>query len=151
MKKKQKGEQKMETKFEYYTGTEYTDFAIIPKCLFTEPQFKEVSYGAKLLYSFLLDRMSLSVKNGWVDKDKRTYIYFSVESVMEYFNIGKNKAIDLFKELDTETGCGLIYKKKQGLGKPARIYVMDCPRPKKCGKLCGKIVEKCVENFFLLN
>ena len=123
----------MNTEFEYYTNTEYEDFAIIPKCLFTEQRFKSLSYGAKLLYALMLDRMSLSVRNGWVDKEGRTYIYFTVECVMEYFGIGKNKSIKLFKELDTEDGCGLIYKEKQGMGRPIRIYVMDCARLRECG------------------
>lgn len=135
----------MDTKFEYYIGTEYKDFAIIPKCLFSEPEFKKLSYGARLLYALLLDRMSLSQKNGWVDKDNRTYIYFTVENVMDAFNISKNKCLALFKELEM---AGLIYKENQGQGKPARIYVMDCTRPKECGKPRGKTVENPVENSF---
>ena len=135
----------MDTKFEYYTGTEYKDFAIIPKCLFSEPEFKKLSYGARLLYALLLDRMSLSQKNGWVDKDNRNYIYFTVENVMDTLNVSKTKSISLFKELE-ETG--LIYKENQGLCKPARIYVMDCTRPKGCGKSVENPVENSVENFF---
>lgn len=131
----------MDSKFEYYTNTEYKDFAIIPKCLFTEPRFKNLSYGAILLYALLLDRMSLSQKNGWVGKDNKTYIYFTVENVMETLNISKTKSISLFKELED---IGLIYKENQGQGRPARIYVMDCTRPKDC----GKSVENSVENFF---
>ena len=30
----------------------------------------------------------------------------------------KDKGIKLFAELDAEKGCGLITRKKQGLGKP---------------------------------
>lgn len=52
----------MQNKFNYYTGTEFKDFLILPKCLFNDSRFSGLSYGAKLLYGLLLDRMSLSAK-----------------------------------------------------------------------------------------
>ena len=73
----------------------------------------------------MLDRMSLSIKNGWVDEENRVYIYFKLEDAMEYMGIGKDKGVKLFAELDIKKGCGLIYKKRQGLGKPTIIYVMN--------------------------
>lgn len=48
---------------------------------------------------------------------------------MEIMGISKNTCLKLFRELDTVHGCGLLIKKKQGLGKPARLYVMDCNTP----------------------
>lgn len=100
--------------------------------------FCNSSYSAKLLYAFLLDRTSLSRKNGWIDKDGHIYIYFTIEAVMELMGIGMNKAVRLFRELDSVHGCGLIIKKKQGQGKPDRIYVLNCESP---WKRCGKSVE----------
>ncbi len=116
----------MKNNFNYYSGTEFKDFLILPKCLFNDPRFSGLSYGAKLLYGLLLDRMSLSAKNGWIDKDKHIYIYFTVESIMELMGVSKNTCLKLFRELDTKHGCGLIIKKNQGLCKPAKLYVMDC-------------------------
>ena len=43
-------------------------FYKVPKALFTEEKYQKVSTDAKMLYGLLLDRMYLSVKNGWVDK-----------------------------------------------------------------------------------
>ena len=43
---------------------------------------------------------------------------------MEILGIGKDKCIKVFKELDKKSGCGLIEKKAQGLGKPMIIYIL---------------------------
>lgn len=113
--------------FDYYYGREAEQFHFyrIPKVLFTDQRFSDVSVEAKVLYGLLLDRMSLSVKNQWIDDENRVYIYFKLEDVMEYMRIGKDKGVKLFAELDAEKGCGLIRRKRQGLGKPVIIYVMN--------------------------
>jgi hypothetical protein len=111
--------------FDYFYGQEADmhSFYRIPKLLFTNDQFKLLSTDAKVLYGLMLDRMSLSIKNKWFDKENKAYIYFSIENTMEMLGCKKNKAIDTIKELDAETGIGLIEKKRQGQGKPAIIYV----------------------------
>lgn len=113
--------------FDFFHGREADQYSFyrIPKLLFTDKRFSKVSLEAKLLYGLLLDRMSLSTKNGWIDKDDRVYIYFKLEDAMEFMGIGKDKGVKLFAELDSEKGCGLIQKKRQGLGKPTIIYVMN--------------------------
>ncbi len=111
--------------FEYFYGQEsdMLSFYRIPKLLFTNNFFASLSTDAKVLYGLMLDRMSLSLKNKWFDKEKRAYIYFSVEETMEMLHCKKNKAIGIIKELDAESGIGLIEKKRQGQGKPTIIYV----------------------------
>lgn len=119
--------EKINQRFDYYYGREAEQFNFyrIPKVLFTDKRFSKISVEAKVLYGLLLDRMSLSVKNQWIDNENRVYIYFKLEDVMEYMGIGKDKGVKLFAELDAEKGCGLIRRKKQGLGKPVIIYVMN--------------------------
>lgn len=111
--------------FDYFYGQEadMLSFYKIPKLLFTNEFFKSLSTDAKVLYGLMLDRMALSVKNKWFDGESKAYIYFSVEDTMEMLNCKKNKAIATIKELDSETGIGLIEKKRQGQGKPTIIYV----------------------------
>ena len=113
--------------FNYYYKNEAEQFSFyrIPKQLFTDKRFCELSAEAKILYGLLLDRMSLSIKNDWIDEEKRVFIYFKVSEAMECMNICKEKAVRLFAELDSEKGCGLIFRKRQGLGKPSYIYVMN--------------------------
>ena len=114
---------KITFKYYYSDDVERYSFYRIPKQLFTLEPFKGLSSDAKILYALMLDRVSLSLKNNWIDDDKRVYIYFSVEDVMEQLGCGKNKAIKCLKELDVETGIGLIQKRRQGLGKTNIIYV----------------------------
>ena len=111
--------------FSYFYGQEadMLSFYRIPKLLFTNDYFRELSTEAKVLYGLMLDRMSLSMKNGWVDSDNRVYIYFSVEDTMEYLNVGKNKALKTLAELDSENGLGLIERVRQGQGKVTKVYV----------------------------
>ncbi len=113
--------------FKYYYGNEAEQFTFyrIPKLLVTDPYFKEITTDAKILYGLLLDRMSLSAKNGWLDDKKRVYIYFSTEEIMAALNVGRNKALKTIAELDAENGIGLIERAKQGQGKPAKIYVKN--------------------------
>ena len=111
---------------DYYYGNEAEQYSFyrIPKALLTDPRYKSVSIEAKVLYGLLLDRMGLSVKNGWMDSDKRVYIYFTQEDAMNLMSCGKDKATKLFRELDKD-GIGLIERKKQGQGRPTRIYVKN--------------------------
>ena len=111
--------------FNYYYKNEAEQFNFyrIPKVLFTDKHFSKLSVEAKVLYGLLLDRMSLSLKNDWIDSEGKVFIYFKLEDVQECMGIGKDKCIKLFAELDK--GIGLIERKKQGLGKPTMIYVMN--------------------------
>lgn len=120
-----RGGERMSVQFEYFYGDEAERFTFyrIPKLLITSPVFKRVSDSAKLLYGLMLDRMSLSIKNGWIDEDGRAYIYFTTNDVMEAMCCGTEKATKLIAELDSEKGIGLIERKKQGQGKPAIIYL----------------------------
>ena len=78
-----------------------------------------------VLYGLLLDRMELSYRNGGVDDQNRVFIIFTVEEVMETLRCRSEKAVRLFAELDSKKGIGLIERKRQGLGKPAIIYVKN--------------------------
>ena len=69
--------------FFYGDQSEFFSFYRIPKLLITDKRFKSLSCEAKLLYGLLIDRMSLSKKNEWTDKQKRIYIYYTIENIME--------------------------------------------------------------------
>lgn len=120
---------------DYYYGTEADQYSFyrIPKTLLTDPHYKSVSIEAKVLYSLLLNRMSLSIRNGWMDADRRVYIYFTQEDAMALMGCGKDKATRLFRELD-QSGIGLIERKKQGQGRPTRIYVKNFTLPMEPGQ-----------------
>ena len=116
--------------FDFFYGNESEQYMFyrVPQVLFTDERFKSISCEAKLLYGFLLDRTSLSVKNKWVDKAGMAYVYYKQETAQENLNIGKDKALKIFAELEK---IGLIIRKKQGQGNPTRIYVMNFAKPVK--------------------
>ena len=111
--------------FRYFYGNEADQYSFyrIPKLLFKNEYFKNLSSDAKILYGLMLDRMSLYIKNQWFDEKNRAYIYFSIEDIMDLLNCGRNKAVKSLQELDDENGIGLIEKRRQGFGKANIIYV----------------------------
>ncbi len=111
------------TDFFYGDEAEQFTFFRIPRLLITSPHFRGLSTEAKLLYGMMLDRMGLSLKNGWHEEDGRVYIYYTVDEIAEDLNCGREKAIKLVAELDDSKGFGLIFRKRQGQGKPTKIYV----------------------------
>ena len=108
----------------YYYGNEADQYSFyrIPKILLTDRRYKGVSLEAKVPYGPLLDRMGLSARNGWLDDNGRVFLYFTQEEAMAMLDCSKDKATKLFRELE---GIGLMERKKQGQGHPARIYVKN--------------------------
>ena len=109
---------------DYFYGQagELFSFFRIPKALFQEQQFQDLSTDAKTLYGILLDRMSLSVKNEWFDKKGRVFIIFTIEDVKRTLRCADNKATRLLRELEE---FGLIERKHRGQGKPCLVYVKN--------------------------
>lgn len=95
-------------------------FYKIPKALFTEEKYQSVFTDAKMLYGLLLDRMHLSVKNGWTDKRGHIYQFFTVKETQDKLRFGHEKICKLFSELER---ADLIVRKRQGQGKPSIIYL----------------------------
>ena len=106
----------------YGQSSELFSYFRIPKALFQDSRFRQLSTDARTLYGILLDRMSLSVKNGWMDKQGRVYIIYTVREVQESLCCAEHKAIKLFRELEQ---IDLIERKRRGLGRPSLIYVKD--------------------------
>jgi len=113
--------------FDYFYGNEVEQFSFfrIPKLLFINPVFSQLSDSAKIMYGLFLDRTSLSRKNSWVDDLNRIYVIFSYEEIMEQLNCYSEKVSKVLAELDTKKGIGLIEKVRRGLGKPDIIYVKN--------------------------
>ena len=111
--------------FDFYYGGEAEQYSFyhIPRALIIEERFRGVSNDAKLLYGLMLDRMGLSLKNGWLDESGKVFVYFSLDDIQKAMGCAHQKACKLLAELDTGKGIGLIERKKQGQGKPAKIYV----------------------------
>ena len=109
---------------DYFYGQagELFSFFRIPKALFQEQRFQNLSTDAKILYGILLDRMSLSVRIEWFDKKGRVFIIFTIEDVKRTLRCADNKATRLLRELEE---FGLIERKRRGQGKPCLVYVKN--------------------------
>ena len=106
----------------YGQSSELFSFYRIPKLLFQDSRFQLLSTDAKTLYGILLDRMSLSARNGWLDKAGRVFIIYTVQEVQDSLGCADKKATKLLRELEK---FGLIERKRRGLGKPSLVYVKN--------------------------
>ena len=113
--------------FEYFRAEESDQFSFfrIPKALFTEKEFASLSTDAKLLYGILLDRISLSKKNGWIDSDGYIYIIYTIAELQELLRMSHTTVTKLLYELDSVHGIGLIERYRQGNNRPSVIYVKN--------------------------
>jgi hypothetical protein len=98
-------------------------FFRLPKVLFLDERYCGLSAESKLLYALMLDRMGLSIRNGWADKAGRIFIYFTLEEIEKMLGCGHGKATSLCRELEKTDliECGPQVKK----GRPQQIYVRD--------------------------
>lgn len=110
-------------KYQYISAEMSKKYAYfrIPKILFTE-KFAKMSIEAKMFYGMLLDRVDLSVKNGWIDENGHVYVIFTRDELMEEIGCATAKAAKIMEEV---VKFSLVKKKVQGFGKPALLYVME--------------------------
>ena len=80
----------------------------------------DLSYTARLLYALLLDRSTLSQKNGWQDSEGRTYIVYPVSEITETMDKGSTTIKSALNELDA---AGLLVRERRGFSTPNRLYV----------------------------
>ena len=108
--------------FNYYFGSQAEQFSFvrIPRIMLTDAAFQELSLASKVLYGVLLDRMSLSMKNSWLDEENRVYIIYQIGEIQEDLGLTKRKAMDLLSELED---FGLLEKKRRGHGLPNILFV----------------------------
>lgn len=85
--------------FDFYYGdeSEQYSFYTVPKMFFDNDKFKDLSPMSKLLYSFLLDRMSLSKKRNWIDDKNRAYIKYSLKAICNDMCVSKILSLNIWK------------------------------------------------------
>ena len=94
-------------------------FYQLPQWLF-DPEYKEMSLRAKVVYALIFDRRSLSLENNWYDKNGDVYMYFTNQQMMEKLNCSEKTIISSKKELEK---YGLIKEVRQGVNRPNRLYI----------------------------
>lgn len=104
--------------------------------LFFNSKYKnKLNSDSKILYGFLLNRLTLSAKNNWYDENDNIYLIFTRKEVQELLNLSDKTVTKAFKQLSE---CKLIYEKKQGSTKPNLIYVGKIEHDKQLTKVNRK-------------
>ena len=107
-------------------------FYQLPQWLF-DPEYKDMSLRAKVVYALIFDRRSLSLENNWYDKNGDVYMYFTNQQMMEKLNCSEKTIISSKKELEK---YGLIKEVRQGVNRPNRLYINGTV------KITGQELEK---------
>lgn len=117
----------MTSDFTYFYGNkeEVNQYLRIPMSLFKSPAFSGLSNDARLLYGFMLERLSLAEKNGWIDEDGRLYIIYPREEMMNDLMCSKNTVTKLLVALKS---VDLIERYRSCAGGPFIIYVKNFER-----------------------
>lgn len=128
--------------FDYYYGSQADQFSFvkIPRLLLTGEIFSTLSIASKVLYGVLLDRMTLSMKNGWLDEENRAYIIYQIGEIQEDLGFSKKKAMELLSELEK---FGLLEKKRRGHGLPNLLYVKNFMPASRSSKTCTSETDPC--------
>ena len=101
--------------------TGFLAFFKFPKPFIYDEKYKVLSNNAKMLYMLLFDRLELSLKNGWHDKEGNVFQYYTNDQLMIDLNCNSNKTIiKIKKELKD---AGLMTEVRQGMNLPNRIYL----------------------------
>lgn len=107
----------------YFTthDVELNQFYQLPKALIHDEKYKDLTANAKIAYAILQDRHSVSLKNGWVDKQDRVFFYFKDKDLAKVFDMTIKTAQRIKKQLKD---YGLIEVEKRGLNQPSMIYLL---------------------------
>lgn len=115
--------------FGYFSENQSEQYVFfrMPKIMFGGGMFKGISRDGKVLYGLLLDRVSLSRENGWIDDEGHVYVIFTLESIQMAMDCSDKSATKYLSELED---FGLIERIRRGQGKPDIIYVKNFSDPK---------------------
>ena len=102
----------------FTTRSPAASYIPLPRFLFQDEALRDITNDAKVLYAMLLDRASISKQNGYIEPDGTIRLYFTVEQAQERLHRSRQWVTRIFRELEY---CGLIIRKKQGLGRPSLI------------------------------
>ncbi|MGO3868430.1 MAG: replication initiator protein A [Lactococcus lactis] len=98
------------------------NFYMLHKVLFINEKYKKLSDSAKVTYAILNDRVSLSIKNNWIDQNGDIYFIFTNENLQEVLDKSKNTITKIKKELQE---VGLLEQVKTGFNRPNKLYLHE--------------------------
>ena len=100
------------------TDTALPAYMAYPKFLL---EMIDLSETARLVYILLLDRARVSqAKGGWTDENGNIFIFYPIQDLAKAIHKSEMSVKTALSALEK---CGLILRKRQGIGKANRIYV----------------------------
>ena len=115
----------------------------------------DLSHTAKLLYTLLLDRATLSQKNNWIDAQGRIYVLYPLSHLAKDLGCSISSITRSFSELES---AQLVERVRNGFSKPSRILlkvsyttqncaVTVCKNAEHdCAEMSSMIAQKCTPN-----
>lgn len=97
----------------------------MPRWLFSDPRYAEMSLDAKVAYTFLLNRFQLSRRNGWVNDNGEVFVIFPRKALARELRICEQRVSAAFRKL---VELHLIWEKRCGRGDANQIY-LACVQP----------------------
>lgn len=95
-------------------------FYVCPKSLILNEKYKDLSFCGKLIYMLMRDRLSLSVKYGWVDDNGDIYFKFGREELANQLHTSVKSVARALSEMKK---LGLIDCVRVGLCSPNKYYL----------------------------
>lgn len=92
----------------------------MPRWLFSDPRYADMSLDAKVAYTFLLNRFQLSRRNGWVNEYGEVFVIFPRRELAAELRICEQRVTAAFRKL---TELKLIWEKRCGRGDANQIYL----------------------------
>ena len=116
----------------------------MPRWLFSDPRYADMSLDAKVTYTFLLNRFQLSRRNGWINDDGEVFVIFPRKALAKELRICEQRVTAAFRKL---AELQLIWEKRCGRGDANQIYLasvtpIDDPNYE-CAPFSSKEYETC--------
>ena len=92
----------------------------MPRWLFSDPRYADMSLEAKVTYTFLLNRFQLSRRKGWVNDEGEVFVIFPRQSLAQELRICEKRVTTAFRKL---IELNLIWEKRCGQGEANQIYL----------------------------
>lgn len=108
----------------------------------------DLSHTAKLLYTLLLDRATLSQKNNWIDAQGRIYVVYPLSHLSKDLGCCISSITRSFSELEN---AQLVERIRSGFSKPSRILLKVPHTTQNCAvTLCKNAEHDCAETSSII-
>ncbi len=108
----------------------------------------DLSHTAKLLYTLLLDRATLSQKNNWVDNQGRIYVIYPLSNLAKDLDCCISSVTRSFTELEK---ANLVERVRYGFSKPSHILLKVPHTVQNCAvAVCTSAQADCAETHSMI-